>query len=434
MPKSTELISLFEYDRINNDQLMGELTSMYLKDEKWSKFLNVQKAYFKHYVGIVQTGSYRVSILPKIWKENGQNQADAIKNLLRMLLYTYQNTSFFNPETVISPKYESNDLFELLILFYAITLETQMNQGMYRRYVRMDDESKYLRGKLNLARHLNRIDKSSFDITDFRFSADNRMNRYFAYATTLFSSFTQEKRSLDLLTAIELLFQSEGIPNHVLPGLVGFNRLNDRFQIPYNYADLIIKHMSPEPGNERRAMMMLFDMNIVFQEFFVKFIKRNKSTIFSESYVNIESQYSKKNFIFKEASALRFTTPDLYIEVLGNGTTERFIIDMKYKIMKYTGIEEMEEGSDDDVFRITPSDLYQMFVYSDLHSADHTLLLFPGSENKISGPYKFKRDGPLLWICMLNLDLKENEWEKDLVKEFREIFNKIKVSNPRKII
>lgn len=425
-PKYTKLVA--EYGRITDGQLLKELTSLYMKDEKMSKFLKVQNsaAYFKHYVGTVQTEHFTVSIFPKVWAKSDLIQNDTIKNLLRILLYTYLTSSLFKPETMISPQYEKNDLFELLILFYSKTLEKELNQGMFRRYVRRDEESRYLRGKLILEKQLNRPDKSVFDITDFRFSADNEMNRYFAYATNLFSTFTQDLRNLDLLTSIELLFQSELIANHTLPMNVSFNRLNDRFQIPYNYADLIIKHLRPEPGNGKRAMMMLFDMNTVFQEFFIKFIKKNKSVIFQDWEVMICSQYKHRNFIFNQSRALRYTIPDLWIEVKKENVIKRFILDMKYKIMRDIEIEETSEDSDDDIFRITQSDLYQMFTYSNLYEADGTILVFPGNKNQIGGPYNFKKDGAMLWVCMLRLDFSKDTWEKDLAEEFREkVFNEI---------
>ena len=426
MPSHRETVQVSEYDRITDDRLLKDLTSLYLKDKKWSRFLNVQNShvYFKHYVGTVQTGHFTVSVLPKVWARDDQIQEDTLKNLLRILLYTYLIPPFFEPENLISPRYERNDLFELLILFYSITLEKELTQGMYRRYVRRDENSRYLRGKLNLAKELNRLDKSLFEITDFRFSADNEMNRYLAYATSLFSTFTQDSKNIDLLRSLELLFQSEAVVNHTLPVPVSFNRLNDRFQIPYNYADLIIKHMRPEPGNGRQAMMMLFDMNTVFQEFFVKFIKKNKSVIFPGCTVNIKPQYKNRNFIFNESGPLRLTIPDLWIEVQRETRKKTFILDMKYKIMQDITIEESSENSD-DVFRITSHDLYQTFTYSELYKPDGTLLVFPGGKNQLRGPYNFKKEGLLLWICMLRLDFNKDTWERELAKEFREVFNKI---------
>lgn len=424
MITNNSTLNVSEYYRIRDSDQVEDLKKLYLNGSGWSKYLSIEgsTAHFRHYVGTVQTKNFRFSILPKIWTGD---EAEANKNLMRLLLYTYKTPSLFEPEVSISPKYENNDLFELLILFYSMTLEKQLNQGMYRRYVKRDEESRYLRGKLNLQRQLNRYDRSLFDITDFRFSADNEMNRHFAHATSIFSTYTRDIRSLDLLSSIETLFKSEGVQGQMLSSPLSFNRLNDRFQIPYNYADLILKHLNPEPGNEKQSMMMLFDMNIVFQEFFVRFIKRNKSTIFPGKFVKISPQYKRKNFIFNESGALRFTIPDLKIECRSGDVTKTFILDLKYKLMNSVKIENSPESSEDDIYGISSSDLYQMFTYSDLYDSDDTILIFPGSKNDISDPYKFKETGHKLWICMLHLDFNNDGWEKTLAVKFQTFFNRI---------
>ena len=422
-----------EYDHIPDSELVKELTSLYLKDKKWSKFLTVRNttAYFKHYVGTVQTEHYTISVLPKIWSKDETVQKVAMKNLLRLILYTYLTPSMFNPEVLVSPTYEKNDLFELLIMLYSITLENELNQGVYRRYVGISEESRYLRGKLNLERQLNRLDKSVFDITDFRFSADNEMNRYFSFATNLFSTLARDVRNQDLLNHIELIFKSEDIGNLNLPTNITFNRLNERFQIPYNYANQIIKHMIPESGNNKQAMMMLFDMNVVFQEFFVKFVKKNESVIFLDSKVKIKPQVRRRNFIFDESNPLRLTIPDLYIEVKKENVKKSFIFDTKYKLMDDIKIDEGRKDLD-NVFKITQSDLYQMFTYSKLYLTDGIILVFPGNKQQLpgnkqqlAGPYNFDKDGPILWIFMLPLDFTDDDWEKKLAEEFRKEFKKI---------
>ncbi|MGC8581972.1 MAG: 5-methylcytosine restriction system specificity protein McrC, partial [Thermoplasmata archaeon] len=221
-------IKIYEYEKIHDDILLKEIISLNGKNKKWSNFINIQKStfYFKHYVGIVQIGNFRISILPKIWTKNGKNIEETVKNLFKMLLYTYHLPSFSEPALNISSSYEVNDIFELLVLLYANTLEKQMNEGIYRKYVRIEEESKYIRGKLNLEKQLNRIDKSFFDITNFRFSANNDMNRYFAYSTTLFLNFTSDQKIFNMLKHIEVLFRSEGVSNNSLPDHISFNRLN----------------------------------------------------------------------------------------------------------------------------------------------------------------------------------------------------------------
>ena len=66
-----------------------------------------------------------------------------------------------------------------------------------------------------------------------------------------------------------------------------------------------------------------------------------------------------------------------------------------------------------------------MFAYSELYKSRGTVLVFPGSGNRISDPYRFTEDGRLLWIYMLHLDLNTEGWEENLAVEFRDHFSAI---------
>ena len=100
---------------------------------------------------------------------------------------------------------------------------------------------------------------------------------------------------------------------------------------------------------------------------------------------------------------------------------------MKYKIVHDIKIGESSESLN-DVFKITQSDLYQMFTYSDLYGADGSILVFPGGKNELSKRYNFKKDGTPLWILMLNLEFSKDEWEMELVSNVGSMFDEIIVS------
>ncbi|AAT42612.1 hypothetical protein PTO0027 [Picrophilus oshimae DSM 9789] len=206
---------------------------------------------------------------------------------------------------------------------------------------------------------------------------------------------------------------------------VSFNRLNERFEIPYNYAEMIMKNMRLDIGNDKRTMMMLFDMNMIFQNFFTIFIIRNRRKIFQGKTVRIIPQYSRRNFIFSDSHALRITKPDLYIEVEDINKKNIFILDMKYKLLQKADIEEYINDHIEDVYSVSQLDLYQMFTYSDLYGTDGTILVFPGRVGAISNPYMFKENGRILWICIIPLDFTGDSWEERLVECVKGFFDKI---------
>ena len=419
--------TIYENDTVKENQtLVQEVIDMAQVIPYYDKYITVSKAEFKlrHHVGIMQTENFRIQVLPKIWKSDLQGNEYASRNLIKLLLYAFAPPRFNVPEIDISGEKTDFDLLELVIRLYATSLEDQLSRGVYKRYTRRQEESMFIRGKLDIGKQISRIDKSKFDVNYFKFTSDNDLNRFFIYSTGVFKKLTRDIRNLEILSSIESMLTSEEI-TQTNPNIgITFNRLNERFQIPYTYAKIILDSLLIITGSGRRAMMMLFDMNVVFERFFAKFIERNKEVIFRQD-IDIEvslSQHSMRNFIYNlNNRPLRSTQPDL--KVAFGGST--YIFDTKYKILKVPDVDEDEDMTVDDVTKISSGDLYQMFTYSELYRSSGTIMVFPGSENRISESYHFTKDGRPLWVYMLHLDLNNEKWEEKLVREFRDHFRKI---------
>jgi len=408
-------------------ELVKEIHKLAGRTEYLDKILVARDNYFKfkHHVGIIETDKYRVRVLPKIWRDNCPGR-DCARNLVKLLLYAFSGGMITLPETQISSEINDLDLYELLIRLYASTLEDQLSMGAYRMYNRYEEESRYLKGKLNLEKQLRKIDQSRFDISSFRFSGDNDLNRFFVYATDRFLQMTRDTLNSAILSSIKLRFDPEEVSNVIPKDNVNFNRLNERFQVPYTYAKLVLDGLIPLPGSDDRSLMMMFDMNVVFEEFFATFLSRNEKTIFkgSESAKIIKPDLSR-NFIYKNKGGrehpIRYTKPDVIVQ---SGSL-KFIFDTKYKILKKPEIsEDLDEGTD-DIRKISAGDLYQMFTYSEIYNSKGIILVFPGSESKLSEPYRFREEGRFLWVYMINLDLSGAEWEIELANKLGEDFSKI---------
>ena len=180
------------------------------------------------------------------------------QNLIRILLYVFSPAGLSIPKVEIEDNVKL-DILDLIIRMYAITLEEQILQGAYRRYIRFSEESKFMRGKLNVARQINRIDQSKFSVIDFRFSMDNDLNRFFAHANRYFMKVTKNRINADLLSWIDSMFHDEDIsPWHNCK--INFNRLNERFRVPYIYASMILDNLIIMSGGSRNDMAMIFDI------------------------------------------------------------------------------------------------------------------------------------------------------------------------------
>lgn len=408
-----------------NQRLIEEVLGLTQFITDYDKYLSASKSEFRfrHHVGIIQTENYRIQVLPKIWKSNLHGEEYAISNLIKLLFYAFAPPRFNVHGTAISWERSDLDLFDLIIRLYATSLEEQLSLGVYRRYTRKQEESRYLKGKLDIRKQTRKLDQSKFDIDYFRFSSDNDLNRFFAYATGIFKNSTRDIQNSEILSSIESMLISEEITPANPNAKISFNRLNGRFEIPYTYAKLILDSLLLLPGRGRKAMMMLFDMNVVFEKFFARFIERNQETIFAGMDLEEPSpQYSERNFIYnKNGRPLRITQPDL--KVTADNST--YIFDTKYKILKVPEIDDTEDSNAEEITRISSGDLYQMFTYSELYNSRATVLVFPGAENRMSDPYCFRKVGRLLWVYMLHFDLNIEGWEEKLASEFKNHFEKI---------
>ena len=420
------MITIYENDTVHENQmLVKEILDLVQSIPYYSKYMAASKEEFRfrHHVGIIQTENFRIQVLPKIWKSDNQGKEYACSNLIKLLIYAFAPPRFNVPETAISEQRSDLDVFDLVIRLYATTLEDQLHLGAYRRYTRKEEESRFLRGKLDTGKQTRRIDQSKFDLDYFRFSSDNDLNKFFAYATGVFKNLTRDIQNTEILSSIESMLSSEEITPANPNARINFNRLNQRFEIPYTYARVILDSLLVLPGSGSKAMMMLFDMNVVFERFFARFIERSQKTIFPEMDVEEPSpQHSERNFIYNNNNRpLRITQPDLKVTAGGS----IYIFDTKYKILKVPDIDEDDGTTADKITRISSGDLYQMFAYSELYKSRGTVLVFPGSGNRISEPYRFTKDGRLLWIYMLHLDLNNEGWEEKLAIEFKDRFGEI---------
>ena len=220
-----------------------------------------------------------------------------------------------------------------------------------------------------------------------------------------------------------------------------FNRLNERFQLPYNYADLIVNGNVFSHNKGRKYYSFLYDMNKLFEQFIANLIKRNFSTIFRSGLPrkNIMIQEPKRNFLYKDGEPTVFTIPDIFIEL---SSDDRIIIDTKYQIMNGKDDNDEDESKLFGNKKVKNSHLYQLYTYSKLYNANLGIIIYPlesNSQNEIEingikindindtqahpQKYTFENEGTAEFkMCGISMDLSGDRkiWENRLVKNLRE--------------
>ncbi|MGC9193629.1 MAG: McrC family protein [Thermoplasmata archaeon] len=427
---------IYEYEKSYEKDIIKDISELMSGSHNYEKFVKISNdsIEFKHFVGLLQTKNYEINILPKVLRrkdinnnERGQIDEETKKILMEMFLYAFLGPDLFKKQTKIKTLKPDTNLFELLINFFSTTLEMELNQGIYRNYNRKEIENKYLNGRINLRKQISKINKTKFDVTIFKFSSNNNLNRFFLYATSKFLNLTRNKENRNSLQSILSLLIYEDLTIFNVNSLISFNRLNKRFEIPYNYANIILEGLVYIGGENKSSMMYLFDMNKIFEMFFFNLINNKKKEIFgTEDNISIRAQNQEKNFIYEDDNPKKYTRPDIIIDIDKNNENKKLkiIIDTKYKILD--GIKIEDDSEKDDIFKISESDIYQAFTYSEVYNPEYTILVYPRNPLKESEykKYRFKKDGKFLIIFLFRLDFSVN-WEENMSKDLKNFFDKL---------
>lgn len=422
MNHGKERKTFFEYQLIKDESIIREIEELVEKFDNLKKCLT-RRQYgikFRHYTGIIQTQNYQIEILPKIWNSSESQTEDDInnasKNFIKIFSYSIPKEKLLEHGAELSTKEDDTNILEFLINLYSLSLSRELENGLYRSYMREKINSSFLNGKIDLKKQINSIDESKFNITRFLLTSDNHLNRFFSHNTDLFTLLSSNEAMKRSLSIISRRFRQE-LSVQMTPDnkKIFFNRLNERFEPAYNYANLVTNNLTPFSNFDLKSMMFLYDMNYIFESFIYNFLNENKSAIFpNPDETEVQFQISAKNFIHSD-DFHRFTRPDITISISGKIA---LIVDAKYKIIEKNRLHEDLEDERDEIERVSSSDFYQMYVYSSIHKAD-VLMVFPSKNvSDLDRPYKFlgPSDDQSIWISWWCLDFASKVWEESLIE------------------
>lgn len=429
-----EELNNINLNKVNKQKNTKKLRNFYVIDHRGGRPYGIK---FKNYVGFVRLGDVQFEIFPKIWKTSQNNVDFAVENFSKFFIYgnlNYNELKNYKRYVVYSGNKNGNGFMNMLVSHYALSMQRELKDGPFSDYIEIEERGKFLRGRLDLKKHLNSIDKSLFNVKYYNKSHDIQLNRNFLYAT----EYMIENISESHVNELSLSSVYNMIPDDVTKQKewnnreIHFNRLNDRFEVPYNYADLIVNGGFFSHRHGKKYYSFLYDMNKLFENFIYRAISLNYDKIFGKGFKKeINFQKGEKNFLFDGEEHSVLTRPDIIIKNNGH----KIIIDTKYKIME--SIENEDNSETICGKKVDSSHLYQIYTYSQLYKADRAVILFPleilDSMNnqdlverdiKISCKYSFteSENSPTLKLFGIPLDLsgETRVWEEKLVNNLKE--------------
>ncbi|WP_257396384.1 McrC family protein [Campylobacter lari] len=363
----------------NNESLLG------------FKNKNILKA--KNYVGIIQTKSGVLEILPKctnldsykdkeykpstILKEKllkaydikqidqaksdenfyGENFNFNPKNLLINMLKTLKNSPFKN-SNISSLQVSNMSLFEIFITMFLDEFDKVYKKGLLRSYVNCEENRAFLKGKLLFNEHIksNFIHKERFFTSSDEFILDVAPNRLIK--STL--NFLKSKTSLNkfkIIKAIQMLDEVEFSTNYEKDFSFKISRHFDYYENILSWCKIFLQNKTFTPyKGKNEAFALLFPMEKIFEDYVAYMLK------FANPNKNIKTQSSGKYLANKNGEKCFMLKPDLYIE-------NEMILDTKWKIPDQN-IEDKKHG-------IAQNDLYQMFAYACKFKINDIKLIYP---------------------------------------------------------
>lgn len=255
----------------------------------------------------------------------------------------------------------TTDFTQQLVRMLAKRVIRRAREGLYREYISREQDLPYVRGTIDVGKHVRRPHRTNIPCRFEESKTDNELNRILAW--TLYKVARSGLCSGETLRVAQAAYRSLAgrvSLNPVRPeDCVGrhYNRLNEDYRPMHGACYLLLKHMglSHETGDQA-VMPFVIDMPSVFEDYVVEMLRRQAPGGVSVN-PGVVHDHQFGHF---EMDAV------VYEKVSGEATA---IIEVKYKYDMPTSSE----------------DLQQVVAYASALNCSEAVLVYPrvpGSDEK----------------------------------------------------
>lgn len=409
--------SIIEYQAFSKEDLKGifkekaerfykELEDFAKNNENFLGFKNKNTLKAKNYVGIIQTKSGVLEILPKctnlesykLEKDFSIHDKEKLKKwydlsegfkdneiyandfkfnpkiLLINLLKTLKNSPFKKSQ-ISSLQSSKMPLFEIFITMFLDEFDSVYKKGLMRSYVDCEDNRAFLKEKLLFSEHIkqNLVHKEKFFTSCDEFVLDIAPNRLIKSTLNFLKSKTNINK-FRLIKSLQMLDEVEFSKNYEKDFSYKISRHFDYYENLLLWCKIFLKNESFMPYHgKNEAFALLFSMEKLFEDYVAHMLKKANPS------KNIKTQSNGKYLISKNDEKCFMLKPDLYIE-------NEMILDTKWKI---------PDSDEDKKQGIAQSDLYQMFAYACKFKIYDIKLIYPLCDRTMKLKEKF--ESPLVF-------------------------------------
>ncbi len=392
-----QIFRVFEHEelRIGNQQGQIVFTEAHLETlVRYNKYKN-SKYYslihrgvrFRQYVGVLQTGNLLIEILPKAGKAELAEAEHWQLILLKMLRNCRLLRVEVQPARAIGVQLHT--VLDWFAAYFLGELERLLDRGLLRAYRQKEANRRIWRGRLLINRQIteNLSRKDRIYTVHDTYTFDHTLNRVLKAALHLLLRLpvapVVQQWSQRLLLRMPMpqirASQFTGADFERLP----HQRKAHAYEPVIELARLLLTNYSPSPrAGEHQLLALLFDMNLLFEEYVFRQLKK--------ALVGQTGELSRQ--IRRPFWHHRAIQPD----IVWRQGDETVVLDTKWKV---------PSGG-----RPSMTDLKQLYIYGRYFSATRVILLYPKiGEQLDQAPWAFAPEAgealsPLYCqICFLEL-------------------------------
>lgn len=361
---------LWEFSHVD-DALFPDIDKVFSKTIRGGK----RKIHAKNYVGTIQTSDGTIiEILPKIYKNSGQEETD--KNVCRHVFLKMlsalrsKNAATFQEAGLLTQK--GFPILEVYISNYIHEVERLYQDGLGKNYISVEGNERYLKGRLVLHEHIrkNSLDQSRFYIKYNNYEEKIPQNKLIVSTLNRLQKITTSTKNAArinmLLNLLADIPQSADISGD-LKKAQNADRMMDKYKKIISWSEVILLGEGFTTFSGKCInQALLFPAEELFENFIAKLFKDYFHRQ-ADDY-EVYTQHAAYYLVDKQGNHGRFRLrPDIFIEAPQSEYPFRayqsIIVDTKWK--------NLDQEQPDKNYLIDIKDMYQLFAYGKKYNSHH---------------------------------------------------------------
>ena len=343
-----------------------------------------------NHVGVLTTPRQTViEILPKIdfGDRDDTDHQETKAHFLRMLRsYRGLRRAAQLPESSIR-EMRRFPMLEVFIRQFLENLHVLVRGGLARRYVSVEENLQYLRGRLQFRDHIrhNLTNQARFYVAHDELSVNRPANRLIHKALTMLRPQVHSGENRQLLRELSAAFAD--VPQTANPHADWRKHRVDRSMRHYGpvmqwVGVFLFRHGLTTFAGRHANLSLLFPMEKVFEDFVTHSFLRYQSEF------KLTRQGPERYLATHNGKDAFKTKPDI---ALTDGDGVVFILDAKWK--------EIDASKPKDNYGIAQSDLYQLYAYGRRYECEKLALVYPQTR-RFQSPLTYRLVDELTLLCL----------------------------------